>query len=62
MLYRKVFDIQLDTLPTFEIQNNIAITCDVCMKKDIEKTADVYCTTCCQKYCTQHQQVGTALE
>ena len=54
-LYRKVFVTDLYSLPKYN--NRPTDICDVCIKKGGKKYADVYCTTCCKKYCAQHLEV-----
>ena len=54
-LYRKVFNNNLDSLPKYNTRPTDI--CDACMKKGGKKYADVYCTACCKKYCSQHLEV-----
>ena len=34
--------------------------CDICIKKGVKKAAVIYCKQCDKKYCTKHEEVGTA--
>ena len=55
---RKVFDIPLTDLPTYEITKDDTECCDVCRIKGLgTEPALIYCTTCAKAYCIKHNKV-----
>ena len=57
--YREVFDTTPDQLRAYEKEDN-SLPCDVCVNNGVkDEPADVYCSTCDKRFCTNHQQVST---
>ena len=57
LLHREVFDIPLNRLPAYTAGGNNSL-CDICTKKgERDEPAVVYCTHCCDRYCSKHQKV-----
>jgi len=52
-----VFDAVPDRVPGSKVKISSKISCDVCMKKNKNVSAVIYCGSCDKKFCSQHKQV-----
>jgi len=57
MFYREVFDVNIESLPSADIEEN-STPCAVCTKKGTQNIpAVIYCTVCNKLFCGKHREV-----
>ena len=55
--FREICEIAIKDLPAHNI-DEVDTWCDVCIKKGNDKQqANIYCTDCNKKFCTEHEKV-----
>ena len=58
MIYREVFDVSIDSLPSYNTGEDKSTNCDVCIRKGVEdQPAVTYCIKCEHKFCAKHEEV-----
>ncbi|KAF6022482.1 hypothetical protein EB796_019225 [Bugula neritina] len=53
----QVFDAVPDTVPGAKVKISSNTPCDVCIKKNKNVSAVIYCGLCDKQFCSQHKQV-----